>query len=593
MVGIVIQHISDFLAWLGGADKTVLKKVPQARSRFAQMGGVLLTTAGIAVVSMTFALHDAVKAPWAVAGFLGFLWGGVILNLDRLLVLSIGATRDKRNMLLMALPRLAMAIVLAVVISTPLVLRIFQSDINNQLFIMHQEASAQQKTLEANSNEQHEVNQLNAEIAADNRILAGNLPVNVTNPQLQTAQARVTALQSQESQQQTTVDNDIEAYQCELYGSGPNCAGATDKQGKGPIYEAKYLRYQQDLATLNTTKAQLKTAIAQENAVEKQLASSQASTLKRDQTAAAAALPGLNKSLAKINAFLQQQDAAGTAVNNANTGLLAQISALFAASGNSLALTLSHLSVFLLFFLIEILPVTVKLLLNLEKENPYESVVKKNNNEIIDEMKIKRAETRQISEQKSQVRIAVEADMRKREVYLGTHANEYVEAEMIKILDAALQQWSSQVTSQLSNDRPTAATGAPPLNIGGFPPTGGQTPPNPAAGFPAPGAAGGQRPENTASPGVSPPAPGGAQPAGRHAVPTAPGGPPAGYGNAPAGNGQAPAGYGQSPAGYGQGPAGYGGVTAANGNGVPGHGGPPPSQVQTNTYINLPDDDDL
>ena len=60
-------------------------------------------------MSMTFALHDAVKAPWFVAGFIGFLWGGVILNLDRLLVLSIGSIRNSRHMLPMALPRLAMA----------------------------------------------------------------------------------------------------------------------------------------------------------------------------------------------------------------------------------------------------------------------------------------------------------------------------------------------------------------------------------------------------------------------------------------------------------------------------------------------------
>jgi hypothetical protein len=555
--GTLIERISDFLAWLGGANKTVLKKVPQARTRFAQMGGVLLTTAGIAVMSMTFALHDAVKAPWLVAGFLGFLWGGVILNLDRLLVLSIGATRNSRHMLLMALPRLGMAIVLAVVISTPLVLRIFQSDINNELFIMQQQASAQQKTLEANSNEQHEANQLNSEIAADNKILAGNIPTNVTNPQLQTAQAKVAALQSQESNQQNTVDNDIQAYECEVDGSGPKCSGATDKQGKGPVYEAKYLRYQQDLAALNATKRQLQTAQSQEQAAEKQLSASQASILKQDQATARAALPGLENQLKQINAYLQQENAKGTAVNNANTGMLAQISALFKASGDNLALALAHLSVFLLFFMIEILPVTVKLVLNLEKDNPYDSVVKKRDNKIIDRMKIKRAEDRQISEEKSQVRIAIESDMRKREVYLGTRANQHVEAEMIKILDAALQQWSTQVTTQLSTGQPSAVPGPPPLNIGGF------SPPGAAGGQAHPGAAGGQ-----ATPG-------------RHAAP-----PPGPAGGAPAGNGNAPAGNGNAPAGYG-------GIPAGNGNAPAGNASPPPGHVQTNTFFNLPDDDTI
>ena len=581
----MFERISGFLSWLGGADAAVLKKVPQARARFTQMGGVLITTAGIAVMSMTFALHDAVKAPWFVAGFLGVLWGGVILNLDRLLVLSIGATRTGRHMLLMALPRLAMAIVLAVVISTPLVLRIFASDIRAELFTLHQEASSQQKTLAANSNEQHQANKLSGQIAADKSILAGNLPVNVTNPQLQTAQAKVAALQQQESTQQTAVDNDIQAYQCELYGSGSNCSAASNRQGKGPIYEAKYLRYQQDLASLNLTKSQLQAATAQEHSAEKLLASSQASILKQDQAAAQAALPGLENQLAKINSFLQQQNAYGTAVNNGDNGLLAQIRALFAASGNNPALALTHLAVFLLFFLIEVLPVTVKLLLSLEKDSPYESVVKKNDNKIIDAMKIKRAEARQISEQKSQARIAIESDMRKREVYLGTRANEHVEAEMIKILDVALQQWSVRVSSQLQGGHTQAVPGPPPLNIGGFPapgttggqgPVGGTSPPGPAwgqapgpASFPGPGMTGGPVPPQTF-----------AQPSGRHA------GTPSGQPSAPPGNAGAPADYGSTPPANGNGSAGYGSAP-------PGSAGAPPGQVQTNSFLNLPDDDDL
>lgn len=582
------ERISDFMVWLGGADKTVLKKVPQARSRFAQMGGVLLTTAGIAAMSMTFALHDAVKAPWFVAGFIGFLWGGVILNLDRLLVLSIGSIRNSRHMLLMALPRLAMATVLAVVISTPLVLRIFQRDINNELFIMRQQASAQQKSLEANSNEQHEANQLNSKIAADNSILAGNLPVNVTSPELKTAQQKVATLQSQESSEQKTVDNDIEAYECEADGSGPHCAGATSKVGKGPIYKAKYLRYKQDLATLNSTKAQLRMATAQEQADEKQIASSQASILKHDQAVAKATLPGLQRQLKQVNAELQQQDAEGTAVNNSNTGLLAQIRALFAASGNNPALALAHLCVFLLFFMIEILPVTVKLLLSLDKTSPYDSVAKKRDDKIIDAMKIKRAEARQISEQKSQTRIAIESDMRKREVYLGVRANQYVEDELIKILDAALQRWGTQVTAQLSAGQPTAVGAAPPI-VGAFPPpnTVGGTPPGTAGGTP-PGAGGGPVPAGSgqAPAGNGSPPPGHAGPPPRHAAPPGTAGASPGQAGPP--NGTA----GPLPDQAGP-PPGQAGPPNGQAGQPPRHAGAPLGHVQINTFLSLPDEDDI
>jgi hypothetical protein len=445
----VFGRISDFLAWLGGADRAVLAKVPSGRGRFTQMGGVLLTTAGIAVLSMTFALHDAVNVPWALAAVLGLLWGVVILNLDRLLVLSMGVVRGGRRMFLMALPRFLMAFVLAVVISTPLVLRIFASDINAQLFIMQQQTSAQQKKLEANSNEQHEANVLQGKITTDGNTLAGQLPVNVTNPALQTAQSHVTTLRQQENTQQKQANQAFEAYQCEENGAGSGCAGASSRAGRGPRYETDLREYQQDEQALQQTQSQLQSAKAALKTDQSQLSTSQKSTLQTDQAKARAELPGLQKQLNQLNAYLNSDAAKGTKANDADTGLLAQIQALFAASGKNAALALTHLFVFLLFFLIEILPVTVKLLMSMNKDTAYDIVARKSESRIIDAEKIDQAEARQIHEQKSQVRLQVEADMRRREIDLGKQANQYVATEMKKILDVALQQWGAQVTSQL------------------------------------------------------------------------------------------------------------------------------------------------
>src|SRR5260370_39199340 len=115
------------------------------------MAGGRARTSGYAVVSLMFARRDGVKAPLAAAVTPGLLWGVVILNLDRFLVLSMGDTRHRVRLVLITLPRLALAVVLALVISTPVVLRIFASDINQQLFIMQQNASRHQAALEARS----------------------------------------------------------------------------------------------------------------------------------------------------------------------------------------------------------------------------------------------------------------------------------------------------------------------------------------------------------------------------------------------------------------------------------------------------------
>ena len=76
-------RFGDYLTWLGGADKEILAQVPQERGGFVQMAVVLLTTAGIASLSMFFALYNGVGEPLAASVVLGLLWGVVILNLDR------------------------------------------------------------------------------------------------------------------------------------------------------------------------------------------------------------------------------------------------------------------------------------------------------------------------------------------------------------------------------------------------------------------------------------------------------------------------------------------------------------------------------
>ena len=322
-----------------------------------------------------------------------------------------------------------------------------------------------------------------------------------------------------------------EAGTVQADGSGPGCAGASDKFGRGPIYQAKHRVYRQDKAKLDRITSELNIATTQEQAAGKKVASAQASTLREDQTSAAALLPKLRKQYAGITATLQSQANYGTKVNNGDNGLLAQIRALFAASSNDPALGLVHLAVFLLFFMIEILPVTVKLLLSLDKNSAYDTVARLSESKITDAAKIERAESRQIGEQKSQTRIEVEADMRQKEINLGKRANQYVETAMMKILDAALQHWGNQMTAQL------AATGQFPA---GQPPANGA---GPVAGAPAAAApTGGALVNGGLAGGIS--------------------------ANGSAGN--------SSPA-----------------SGAPGNGIPPPGTIQSSPFFHLPGDENL
>jgi hypothetical protein len=470
------RMISDNLAQLGGADLAILRQVPGARTRFIQMASVLLTTAGLAVLSMSFALHDGLKLPWGTAVPFGLLWGFIILNLDRFLVVSMGATRDVRHLILMATPRLALAAVLALVISTPLVLRVFASDIKAEVYTMQLERSSQQGALQEKSKEQAEANQMLGQISQDQSVLNGNLPQNVGSPALQTDKNNVSNLQQQQTTARRAADSAREAWQCELYG-GPRCDGASGVPGDGPVAQAKHLAFEQAESQLQSVNQQLSNAEAAEKAAAQGVASLQGSRLKSYQQAARAQLPELESSYHRLEAFLQREANNGTNLNQDDTGLLAQLQALAQLSKQSSTVESAHLVVGLLFFLIEVLPVTVKILLNLAPPSTYDTVAAAQEDEIMDKVKMRRIENRRIEESNSQARmdletgklnikVSLENDMRTREEDLGKKANEHVAKEMTAVLDLALREWSEKIRAKLAA---TPLPGAAPSSPGPVP----------------------------------------------------------------------------------------------------------------------------
>ncbi len=491
----MMKPIGDFMAWLGGADKAILTRVPQERARFVQMAGVLLTTASIAVVSMVFAMHDGIKAPLAAAIILGLFWGFIILNLDRFLVLSMGSTRDVRRLIWISVPRLLLAIVISLVISTPLTLRIFASDINVQLAKTQTSESKQIAGQIADSGPAQEANQVLSKINADKAILDGHLPEVITDPQLQTAQAQVAQLQPKVVAAQQAVISMREAWQCELYGSGPGCAGASNVTGNGPIAQAKQQQYQAAVNNYNTLEGQLQTAKATESAEEATLKQQQGAALSRYQNQARAELPGLQKQYTALEASLQTTKNNDQNAINANTGILAQLSALWAAGAHNFGLLLAQLTVMALFFIIEMLPVSVKFLLNMGPPTTYETVAKLEDEKIVDRARSERVtqrrdteresdENRKVEDGKSKMRVKVEEDMRSREEALGKQANEHVADKMREILDIALQEWSNQVRAKLSGGQPAQGGGPLGINVGspgfgGGPSGNGSSPPPP------------------------------------------------------------------------------------------------------------------
>jgi Domain of unknown function (DUF4407) len=450
-----VKGPGDFLAWLGGADLKVLAGAPGSeRTRFIQMALVLLTTSGIGTISMMFALYYGVHTPLAAAVIGGLIWGFIILNLDRFLVLSMGHTRDWKRLLLMALPRLALAAVISIVVATPMTLRIFASDIQNQMVQVNATESKQVAQQQQQSGPATQADALFTKISTDKEILAGHLQGTVSNPEVSFWQNKVSTLTPQVQQAQTAMDKAQAAYQCEVDGSGASCEGASDLQGRGPIAKLKETEFEQAQQTYQNLDGQLTSAKQQLGTAQSAAEKASGQTLQQQQTAAEAELPGLQKQYNQLEAQLKKNEAAAEGAVENNTGLLAQLQDLSAVGAKNSMLKVAQLVVTLLFFCIEILPVTVKVLLNIGPLSIYETLLKNEEDMITDQAKLTRVTRRRDAEREADKQIAIDEDMRQREEDLGKRANKHVAQHMEAILDVALTEWSRQVQARLGVQLP-------------------------------------------------------------------------------------------------------------------------------------------
>jgi hypothetical protein len=127
-----VAEASRLLRSLTGVKEDLLAWVPHETTRYTALGGVVLSTAAVAALSMFFALREVLGgfSIWMVVPVLG--WGLLILNLDRWLVSSTSGTQWAKRLPTL-LPRLALAVLFGVVIAEPIVLRVFETAIERHV----------------------------------------------------------------------------------------------------------------------------------------------------------------------------------------------------------------------------------------------------------------------------------------------------------------------------------------------------------------------------------------------------------------------------------------------------------------------------
>lgn len=140
-----MTRMQKVLISCSGATHDILAQ-PECRAdatKYAMIGMIVLLTAVFAFFSSTFALYTGIGSlPLAIT--LGTAWALMIFTLDRFVVsgirksdvegLPVEQQWRKRGMeWLVALPRIALAGLISIVVATPLELRFFEREINAQL----------------------------------------------------------------------------------------------------------------------------------------------------------------------------------------------------------------------------------------------------------------------------------------------------------------------------------------------------------------------------------------------------------------------------------------------------------------------------
>ncbi len=213
--------LKQFFIICSGSDTDILEQCSKGeQNKYAGIGATVFFTAVMAFIAGSYALYTVFDNLYS-AIFFGLIWGLLIFNLDRYIVSTIKKTANITDELIQATPRIVLAVIIAVVISKPLELKIFEKEINQVLLEKKNELTLANKTQLAEQFKPS-IDGLNSDILT-------------LNQQIDTKEAEVNQL--------------YDTYISEAEGTA-----GTKLLGKGPVYKEKREKHDALLAELQHLK---------------------------------------------------------------------------------------------------------------------------------------------------------------------------------------------------------------------------------------------------------------------------------------------------------------------------------------------------
>ena len=213
--------LQQFFILCSGADASLLKTCSQGeQNKYAGIGATVFFTAVMAFLASAYALYTVFDTIYA-AIFFGLIWGLLIFNLDRFIVSTIKKRDSFGNELMQATPRIILAVIIAVVISKPLEMKIFEKEINQVLLEQKNELTLANKD----------------QIALQ------------YNPVIEELNQDIEALKTEIDTQEAETNALYDTYITEAEGTA-----GTMLLGKGPVYAEKREKHDAALAELQELK---------------------------------------------------------------------------------------------------------------------------------------------------------------------------------------------------------------------------------------------------------------------------------------------------------------------------------------------------
>ena len=215
--------LKQFFILCSGADKDLLEGCSEGeQTKYVGIGATVFFTAVMAFLASSYALFTVFDSIYPAIAF-GIVWSLLIFNLDRFIVSTI-RKRDKiGSEFLQATPRIILAVIIAIVISKPLEIKIFEKEINTVLL--------KEKNAMALNNKKEVANFFKSDLDKN--------------------KAEIDKLKSEITSKEKEVNTLYETYITEAEGTA-----GTKKLGKGPVFKEKIAKHdlaKKELDTLQKT----------------------------------------------------------------------------------------------------------------------------------------------------------------------------------------------------------------------------------------------------------------------------------------------------------------------------------------------------